>query len=90
MLLQIAGFSLALRIIFHRFLKHMDLIWGNIYLEVGLLDHMVVLFLFFFFMVQGFIKSYMQNILLIALAKDQCKNTPQFCNCQFKKFCSSG
>lgn len=24
--------------------------------------------------IQGFIKSYMQNILLIALAKDQCKN----------------
>lgn len=40
-------------------------------------------------MIQGFIKSYMQNIRLIALAKDQCKNTPQFCNCQFKK-CSSG
>lgn len=40
--------------------------------------------------IQGFIKSYMQNILLIALAKDQCKNTPQFRNCQFKKFCSSG
>lgn len=42
------------------------------------------------FMIQGFIKSYMQNILLTALAKDQCKNTPQFCNCQLKKVCSSG
>lgn len=41
-------------------------------------------------MIQGFIKSYMQNILLTALAKDQCKNTPQFCNCQLKKVCSSG
>ena len=44
----------------------------------------------FFFLWFKDLLSYKQNILLVALAKDQCKNTTQFCNCQFKKFCSSG
>lgn len=37
---------------------------------------------FFYMMIQGFIKPYLQNTLITALAKNHCKNIPQFCNYQ--------